>query len=65
MWLETPSGERFSDIRVKQAVESGADHLVTACPFCLVCLEDSARLLPGSALRVLDLAELAALALKE
>ena len=64
MWLETPAGERFGDVRVQQAVETGASHLLTACPFCLACLEDSAASLPGACLSVLDIAELAAAAIE-
>lgn len=59
MWLETPPGERISDLRLEQAFASQAAVLATACPFCVACLEDSARLkkLPG--LQVLDIAEIA------
>lgn len=60
MWLETPIGERFSDLRVEQASQTGANALITACPFCLSCLEDSANMLTGSVLEVVDIAELAA-----
>ena len=59
MWLETPAGERFADLRVQQAVQSGATCLATACPFCLVCLEDSAKLASDTTLEILDIAELA------
>jgi Fe-S oxidoreductase len=62
MWMETKAGERFSDVRVQEAVETGADVLVTACPHCITCLEDSLKQ-SGSAMRVMDLAELAAAAL--
>ncbi len=58
MWLETPVGERFSDLRVEQAAESGADILATACPFCVSCLEDSAKFKKLSGLQVLDIAEI-------
>lgn len=64
MWLETPADERFADLRVAQALSTGADRLVTACPFCLSCLEDSASAL-SRALPVLDLAELAVQAIGE
>lgn len=63
MWLETPAGERFSDLRVREAHETGAAILATACPFCLVCLEDSAKVLDKNQLRVMDIAEIAAMAL--
>jgi Fe-S oxidoreductase len=65
MWLETPPGERFSDLRMGEVERTGADILVTACPFCLVCLEDSAKLMRMADLQVLDVAEIAALALYE
>jgi len=65
MWLETVSAERFSNLRVKEAEKTGAGTLATACPFCIVCLEDSAKNLPQGKLRVLDIAEIAALALEK
>jgi Fe-S oxidoreductase len=60
MWLETPAGERFSDLRIQQASETGADLLATACPFCVTCLEDSIKSQPSNHLQVLDIAELLA-----
>jgi Fe-S oxidoreductase len=59
MWLETPPGERFADVRVQQAAHSGASILATACPFCLVCLEDSLKAAGRLDMRVLDVAEVA------
>jgi len=41
IWMETPKGERFSDLRVEQAMEVGAEVLVTACPYCITHFEDS------------------------
>ncbi len=41
IWMETPKGERFSDLRLAQAVETGARTLVTACPYCITNFEDS------------------------
>jgi Fe-S oxidoreductase len=63
MWLETAPGERFADLRVSQAVATEAAVLGTACPFCVVCLEDSAKQLKTKSLQVLDLAEIVALSL--
>ncbi len=65
MWLETPAGERFSDIRVQQAADTGAECLATACPFCLSCLEDSAKMMASSNITVLDVAELASMAVEK
>ncbi len=58
MWVEAGSGPRLAEQRVKDAVELGADTLVTACPFCLLTLEDAAKTTGlEDKLRVLDLAE--------
>ncbi|MFQ5614872.1 MAG: (Fe-S)-binding protein [Anaerolineales bacterium] len=60
MWLETAAGERFSDLRVTEAMETGAGILATACPFCLACLEDSVKGMKAEDLTVLDVAEIVA-----
>jgi Fe-S oxidoreductase len=46
-------------LRVNMAKEAGANVIVTACPFCLVNIEDAIKVagLEGS-MEVLDLAEL-------
>ncbi|MEE8386846.1 MAG: (Fe-S)-binding protein, partial [Dehalococcoidia bacterium] len=62
MWMETKVGERFSDLRVREAIDTGAEVLVTSCPHCIACLEDSVKL-SGQDLQVMDLAELAVSAL--
>jgi len=41
IWMDTPKGERFSDLRLDQAVETGAEVLVTSCPYCIANFEDS------------------------
>ncbi len=41
IWMETPKGERFSDLRLEQALAVGAEVLVTACPYCITNFEDS------------------------
>jgi len=41
IWMETPKGERFSDLRVQQAIDAGAEVLVTSCPYCIANFEDS------------------------
>jgi Fe-S oxidoreductase len=62
MWLDTPVGERFSDLRVREASQTNADILATACPFCIVCLEDSTKVMKLEGLRVLDISEIAIMA---
>ncbi len=51
IWMETPKGERFSDIRLEQAIGVGAEVLVTACPYCIANFEDS-RLTTGLAEKI-------------
>ena len=58
MWQETEAGQRFSDLRIEEAHSTGAELLVTACPYCLTCLEDSVKFNKTISLEVLDLAEL-------
>ncbi|MCG6879506.1 MAG: (Fe-S)-binding protein [Deltaproteobacteria bacterium] len=41
VWMETQKGERFGDLRIDQAMEVGAELLVTACPYCITMFEDS------------------------
>ena len=41
IWMETPKGERFCDIRVEQALAVEAAVLATACPYCISNFEDS------------------------
>jgi Fe-S oxidoreductase len=42
IWMETPKEERFSDLRVAQAREVGAEVLATSCPYCISNFEESA-----------------------
>jgi Fe-S oxidoreductase len=41
IWMDTPKGERFSDLRLDQARDVEAEVLVTACPYCITMFEDS------------------------
>jgi Fe-S oxidoreductase len=41
IWMDTPKEERFSDIRLKQANETGAAILATSCPYCITNFEES------------------------
>jgi len=44
MWTESESTEdRLAEIRVNDAVQMGAEILATACPFCLLTLEDAVK----------------------
>ena len=58
MFLEV-EGERLSNIRVREAAETGAQTLATSCPYCIQNFEDSVKTV-GNHLRVFDVAELMA-----
>jgi Fe-S oxidoreductase len=61
MWVEASSdtGERLAEIRVKDAVELGAEILATACPFCVITLEDAVKTSGHEDhIRVMDVMEL-------
>jgi Fe-S oxidoreductase len=59
IWMETPKEERFSDLRLKQAVSAGAEVLVTSCPYCITNFEDSRlNLENGESLEIKDITEI-------
>jgi Fe-S oxidoreductase len=59
IWMETPKGERFSDLRVEQAIAAKADVLVTSCPYCITNFEDSRMNLENSeVLEIKDITEI-------
>ncbi|MBU1713970.1 MAG: (Fe-S)-binding protein [Proteobacteria bacterium] len=61
IWMETPKNERFSDIRIEQAVAAGAQILATSCPYCITNFEES-RLNKGAAekIEIRDITEIIA-----
>jgi Fe-S oxidoreductase len=58
LWMETPVGARFGDLRVRDAVAKSVDVLATACPYCTIMLDASNMAVGGEALQVLDVAEI-------
>lgn len=60
MWVEgSGKGTRNSEIRVKDAEALGVDIIATACPFCLLTLEDALKTTGlEERLQVKDIAEL-------
>jgi len=63
MWMEESIGERVSNNRVDEAVETGADIIATGCPFCVTMLSDGLAEKVGKGevedgrVEVLDIAE--------
>ena len=59
IWMDTPKGERFSDLRLEQALEMGADVLAVACPYCMLNFDDSVLTMSKESLiEIKDVAEL-------
>jgi Fe-S oxidoreductase len=59
VWMETAKGERFSDLRLEQAIGVGAEVLATSCPYCISQFEDSRLTLKDSeGLQIKDLTEI-------
>ena len=59
IWMDTKKGERFSDIRLEQAIELGGNILAVACPYCMLNFKDSVLTLgKGDFIEVKDISEL-------
>ena len=59
IWMDTPKEERFSDLRLVQANDVGAEVLVTACPYCITNFEESRLNLEGDdSLQIAEITEI-------
>ncbi len=59
IWLETPMDERFSNIRLQQAIRTGAEVLATSCPYCISQFEDTRLSLPDrEVIQIKDITEI-------
>ena len=58
IWAEVPMGERFGELRIKDALHHGAEILTTSCPYCVNMLTDACKSLDQQdALEILELSE--------
>ncbi len=65
VWMETKPEQRFSDLRILEAVETGASLLATCCPYCITMLEDSRKTTgKDEEIEVVDISELVARSMK-
>ena len=61
MWMETDANTRINHRRLSDAVDTGAQVVATACPYCLLMFDDAIRSKGmGDQIEVMDLAELMA-----
>ena len=59
LWMEKAKGERLSDLRIEEAMATGAQVLATACPYCITMFEDSVRTLNvDEQIKIKDVSEL-------
>jgi Fe-S oxidoreductase len=59
MWLEENIGKRVNMERMDEALGTGADVVSTACPYCMIMLDDAVRAHgKEETVRVLDLSQL-------
>jgi Fe-S oxidoreductase len=59
IWAETEKHERFSNLRIEQAIGIGAEELVTTCPYCITALEDSRLVMNhGDDIQIKDITEI-------
>jgi Fe-S oxidoreductase len=59
IWRDTARGERLAELRLAEALRTGADRIITSCPYCQAMLEDARK---GdetfSQLEIMDICEL-------
>ncbi len=60
MWIEIEDApDRLANIRVRDAVEMGAEIIAVSCPFCLLTLEDAVKAMDlEGKVQVLDIMEI-------
>ncbi len=59
MWMEETIGTRVNMDRALEALGTGADVVSTACPYCMIMLDDAVRAEgKGDEVRVLDISQL-------
>jgi Fe-S oxidoreductase len=59
IWMDTPAGERFSELKLQQAIDAGAEVLAVACPYCMLMFDDSLLSMgKEGAIEIKDISEL-------
>jgi Fe-S oxidoreductase len=61
MWMEETRGTRINEERSRQVIETGAETVATACPFCMVMMTDGlAATDGGTSVKAMDISEVLA-----
>jgi Fe-S oxidoreductase len=63
MWMEEKIGQRVNEVRTQEAIDTGADTVAVACPFCKVMIADGVGALQpdldkAAQTQVMDVAQL-------
>jgi Fe-S oxidoreductase len=60
-WMEERIGQRISEVRIQQVIDTGSQVVASACPYCLQMFEDAIKAKEAQeTLRALDIAEILA-----
>lgn len=43
MWMEEKTGKRINSVRLEQLLATGAETIATACPYCMIMLDDAVK----------------------
>jgi Fe-S oxidoreductase len=55
MWMEENTGKKVNIERSQEAIDTGADEVAVACPFCYIMMDDGVKELgQGENVRVRD-----------
>jgi len=65
MWMEELIGDRINHARVDEALKDNPDTVCVACPYCMTMFEDGLKDRGANAVRVRDVAEVVAEALRK
>ena len=57
LWMEWDKDERIANVRLKQLIETGADVIAVACPYCLQMFEETLKSM-DSEIEVMDVTEI-------
>jgi len=57
LWMEWDKDERIVNVRLKQLIETGADIIAVACPYCLQMFEETLKSM-NSEIQVMDVTEI-------
>ena len=57
LWMDWEKDERIGDVRIKQLIETGAEIIAVACPYCLQMFEETIKSMDID-IQVMDIAEI-------